>query len=348
MLTADTSTCGGSNCPVQTFFTNTISNMSAFPTFTASFKTDLGGPFNVGVVASGNDSTRFDLIAPAGGSAFTSLEYSTSSGSYGSTGVNIPFSANTWYNVQVDFPVSNVGEIYIWPEGQARPTTPSKYQTMIYMSNPGLNFWEQGANGSNQHSYEIGNVTITDGTSGYGAWGMSFSNDNINWLCPWPPSGTCATWAVLTNLQLGWNLTAYSSGDGLKNVYFRYVDNAGHVSNTGYDQLVLDTTPPIASFTNNLTSGEELRGTVTIGVDASDPEPPDGYNSGLASVTFLVDGQQAGSFVNTANGAAFLWDTSNVAPGSSYSAAGGGRWRRQCGLELTGHGGCEQRWADVV
>ena len=311
MLTANTSTCGSSNCAVQTFFTNTISNMSDFPTFTASFQSDLGGPLNVGVVGSGNDSTRYDLVAPAGGSAFTTLEYSTSLGSYTHTSVNIPFSANTWYNAQIDFPASNVGEIYIWPEGQARPSTPTVHNTMIAMSNPGLNFWEQGANGSNQHQYEIGNVTITDGTTGYGAWGVSYSNDNVNWLCPWPPNGTCATWAVVSNQQLGWYL---GSGDGLKNVYFRYVDNAGNVSGTGQYQMVLDTTPPNANFTY-LPAGQEVRGVVTVNATASDTEPPDGYNSGLASVSLFADGQQVGSAVTTSSTPSFLWDTSNLAPG---------------------------------
>src|SRR6185437_15137673 len=135
-------------------------------------------------------------------SAFTTLQYSTAAGSVSTVAVNIPFTANTWYYGQVAFPTSTAAEIYLWPAGQAKSAVPSVARTGIYMTKPGLNFWENGANGSNTHTYTIANAIATSKdtasqTAGYGVYGMDYSSDGVTWSCP-----TGGTWCVAGSSQI--------------------------------------------------------------------------------------------------------------------------------------------------
>ena len=105
------------------------------------------------MVSGDNVNTRLDLTTYLTGSttAFTKLEASSAPGSYTVYTVNVPFTLNAWYDGQVVFPLPNAGEIYVWPAGQARPTTPSAAFAGLYMTNPGLYFMQQGDNGANLH-----------------------------------------------------------------------------------------------------------------------------------------------------------------------------------------------------
>lgn len=309
-LISDTSKCGTTACWVQTYFSHTIGNMANYPTFTAMFKTDYLNNFEFGAENSGNAGTRFMLHANSTG--FVTAMVSKSAGSWSSYGMSYGLSPNTWYYGQVDFPLSNVGEIYIWPVGQTRPITPTYYATGITMANPGLIFQHNGDNAANLHHFNVANVVMTSkgsGSTGYGVWGMDFANDGATWSCPTPGSGT---WCVAAGRQTGW---ALSSGDGTKTVSVRYVDNAGNVSLVGSNHINLDTTPPNASVTAPA-NGREVRGVVTVTANASDPAAPDGSaGSGLASVALLVDGQQQGSAVSGTTTPSFQWDTTNLPSG---------------------------------
>ena len=313
MLVADSSSCGGTACWAQTFFT-TIPG-GGWPTFTVMFKTDYLPSFQLGVVAAGNNNERFMLLG--GTSGFTSLQYSTSGSGWSTTGVSVPLSANTWYYGQITFPLGNAGEFRIWPVGQARPTSPTVYHENIAMTNPGLNVFLNGDNGPNLHHAWIGNVNITSvhassDTTGFGVSQMAFSNDNTNWACPAPASGT---WCVYAQQPTTW---ALSPGDGVKTVYAAYLDNSGF-SSTGdvqiTSQILLDTTPPTTSITAPAT-GAEVRGEVTVTGTAVDPPAPDGSYSGVALVWLYADGQQIGLPVQgpTPN-PTFVWDTATVTPG---------------------------------
>jgi RHS repeat-associated protein len=313
-LTADTSSCGATQCSAQTFIPSNASswsNIANWPTFTAMFKSDLAGTFYFGAVASGSENTRFDLVASAGSSAFTSLQYSTAAGSYSTTAINVPFTANTWYYGQVAFPQNDTAEIYVWPVGQAKPATPTVMRAGIYMSQPGLNFWEDGDSGANLHTYSIANVVATakntgSGTIGYGVYGMDFSNDGSTWSCP-----TGGSWCVAAASQPTWTL---SSGDGAKTVRMRAIDNVGKVSSTASAVIVYDTTAPTATITSP-TAARDARGVVTVNGVASDPTAADGSSSGVASVALYVDGIQEGMPVTASTTPSFLWDTTNVASG---------------------------------
>ncbi len=315
-LNADTSSCGSTQCWVQTYFTHAIT-VNNWPTFTVAFKTDSVPNFEFGVVSQDNVNTRFMVAAGSSSTAFTLLVYSTSAGAYHEKTINIPFSANTWYYGQVVFPLPNAAEMYIWPVGQTRPSAPSVAYAGIYMTNPALDFFHHGDNGANLHHYTIGNVQMTSkdtssGITGYGVDQMEFSNDNSTWSCP-----AGGTWCVYTGNQPSWNLT---SGDGRKTVWVRYVDNAGNISAASSAQIILDTTAPtITSISPG--NDHEVRGLVTVTVKATDPTAPDGTNTGVASVTLYVDGVQAGSPVTGTSTPTFQWDTTNLSPGEHVLTA---------------------------
>ena len=79
-------------------------------------------------------------------------------------------------------------------------------------------------------------LTYNDATSGVSL--VRYSNENSTWSDWGSPSATKA-----------WTLT---SGDGTKTVHYQIEDNAGLVA-TYYDQIFLDTTPPVANAGQNQT-----------------------------------------------------------------------------------------------
>lgn len=323
-LTATTAGCGSTACPAQTFFT-TAEGAGVWPTYTALFKTDLAGAFTLGVAGQGSNNQRFDVVANAGSTSFTLAEHSLARdppGTVTTDPIPNPFAitANTWYYAEIDFPLSSVVEMYVWPANAAKPATPTLAWTGLAVTNPGLTFYEQGDNGANLHSYSIANVNITTQasgatTTGYGVWGMQFSNDGgTTWSCPSVASGTA--WCVTGPTVTAWALLA--TGDGRKTVSVRYSDNAGNVSALGSGQIILDTTPPTVSLTTPGSvqgQGREVRGIATVTASATDPTAPDGTSSGVASVALYVDGQQTGQALSGTSVPTFLWDTTNLAPG---------------------------------
>jgi len=74
-------------------------------------------------------------------------------------------------------------------------------------------------------------LTATDATSGIAE--MRFSHDNIAWAS-WEAYYTSKAWALTT-------------GDGAKTVYVQYMDNAGLISPSYQDTIILDTTKPTAN-----------------------------------------------------------------------------------------------------
>lgn len=320
-LSANTSTCGSTQCWTQTYFTHTI-NVNNWPTFTAIFMTDAVNTFQFGAISGDNSSTRFMLTGSTTG--FTGLQFSTTAGQYSTTSINVPISANTWYVGQVVFPLPTVGEIYIWPVGQARPKTPSVAYVGIVMTNPALNFFQYGDNAANLHHTWIGNVQMTSrdtnsGTTGYGIYGMQLSSDGTTYGCP-PYSSTSFSfsggpWCVYSGQGFSWT---FPTGDGKKTLWWKYVDNAGN-STAGSSQVILDTAPPtvnsITLANGNPAQGSEVRGVVTLEVQATDPPASDGSASGVASAILYVDGVQAGTGVMGTSTPTFSLDTTTLSPG---------------------------------
>lgn len=314
-VTADTSTCGVNQCYVETYFNKPLPAGNS-PAYTAMFKWDGKGEFYFGAASSTNGDDRIDLVAEPGVNGFNTAQVSLSGGATSFTSFNesIPFNPNTWYFGQVSFPRADVGELYVWQVGAVRPSLPSAAWTGVAVPNPGLNFWEQGSNGSATHSYTISNVTITDAPTlvdGYGDWGIDYSNDNSSFSCPAPVTGT---WCVGTGYTPGWTLT---SGDGPKTVYLRGADNVNEIAPTSQTltqsaTVNLDQTPPTSSITSPA-AGREVRGAVTVSGLASDPAV-NNTASGLAKVTLYVDGTSTGQSLNSSS-PSFTWDTTGVAPG---------------------------------
>jgi RHS repeat-associated protein len=325
-LLADTSPCGSTQCWTQTFFTHTL-NINNWPTFTAMFKTDSVNNFQFGVISKDNANTRFTLAGSTSG--FTILQYSTVAGQFSTKSINVPISANTWYYGQVVFPLPNAAEAYIWPVGQPRPSTPTVAFAGIYMTNPALNIFYYGDNGANLHHYYIGNVQMTSkdtgsGTTGYGIYGMQLSSDGTTYGCPaYSGSGSISggPWCVYSTQSFPWT---FPTGDGEKTLYYKYVDNAGNVA-SGSSQIIYDTTPPtvntITLANGNPAQGSEVRGVVTLAVQATDPPAADGSDSGVASAVLYVDGVQAGTGVTGTSTPTFYLDTTNLAPGAHVLTA---------------------------
>jgi hypothetical protein len=94
------------------------------------------------------------------------------------------------------------------------------------------------------------NLSASDPGSGVAE--MRFSNDGINWST-WEPYSGSKTWTL-------------SAGDGSKNVYVQFKDNAGNISEAYIDDIVIDTTPPTgsivinsgATYTNNISASLTL------------------------------------------------------------------------------------------
>jgi RHS repeat-associated protein len=323
-LTADTSACGATACSASTYFTHPIP-INNWPTFLAAFKTDSTTGFYFGVVSNDNSNTRFDVNNwSSGTNAFTSVEVSFAAGSLTSAAINIPLSPNTWYNGEVDFPLPTIGEIYIWPLGQARPSTPTIFQTGIYMTNPALNLFQYGNNGANLHHLSVGNVWMASkdtgsGTTGYGLQAAQYSSDGTSYGCPpysGPSSFTGGPWCVYTDKSFPWTFTG---SDGIKTLWYKYLDNAGNLG-SGSATIIYDTTPPVVT---GISPGNdsEVRGIVTVTVTGTDPTAPDGSSSGIGSALLYVDGVQAGTPVAGTTTPTFSWDTTNLPQGKHVLTA---------------------------
>lgn len=90
-------------------------------------------------------------------------------------------------------------------------------------------------------------LTLTaDGGTGTPVMQMSFSNSGAVWS-DWEPFAAFRNWTI-------------TSGDGLKTVYVRFMDGAGHVSGQNNDTIELDTQPPQSQVTapNGVTSNSLL------------------------------------------------------------------------------------------
>ncbi|MEO7020826.1 MAG: DUF2341 domain-containing protein, partial [Ktedonobacteraceae bacterium] len=313
-LISDTSGCGSNACFAQTFFSHTM-NVNNWPTFTAMFKVDNLSAFQFGVISGDNSGTRLVLTTPFGSNGgFNQIQVSTSAGSWNAYNINtIPLSVNTWYYAQFSFPLSTVGAVTIWQAGNARPATPTDVFPGMYMTNPGLNIWDNGDNGANLHHIDIGSVTMTSrdtnsGTTGFGVQQMSVSGDGSNWTCP--PYGI-GGWCIYSNQSYPWT---FPGGDGKKTLWYQFLDNTGNGNASGTTQIIYDTTPPVVNSLSPGT-GNEVRGIATIQVNATDPAAPDGSSSGVASAVLYVDGVQAGSPVSGTSAPTFLWDTTLLSQG---------------------------------
>ncbi len=84
------------------------------------------------------------------------------------------------------------------------------------------------------------NLTLSASDSRSGVYQMRFSNNGSTWSA-WEAYGTSKAWTL-------------TSGDGAKTVYVQYSDNAGNVSASYSDTIILDTVAPTSSATSPITT----------------------------------------------------------------------------------------------
>jgi len=107
------------------------------------------------------------------------------------------------------------------------------------------------------------NLWASDATSGVSQ--LRFSNDGTNWTT-WETYATSEAWTL-------------SIGDGAQTVYVQYVDNAGLISQSYQDTIILDTTKPTANAGADQTVNENTE--VSFDGTASRDE------NGIASYTWI-------------------------------------------------------------
>ena len=123
-----------------------------------------------------------------------------------------------------------------------------------------------GATYATSTSVNLG-LSANDGLSGVSQ--MRFSNDGSSWGS-WESYTTSKSWT-------------FTSGDGVKAVYVQYRDNAGNVSGSYSDSIVLDTTVPTGSIVINGGAAYANSTSVSLSLSASDA------TSGMADMRFSND-----------------------------------------------------------
>jgi len=118
------------------------------------------------------------------------------------------------------------------------------------------------------------NLNAADSLSGVSE--VRFSNDGVWDTEAWEPYSTSKSWTV-------------TSGDGSKTVYAQFKDNAGLVSQTYGDSILLDTAPPTVTASSPTSGSEVKSSSVTVTWTGSDE------TSGIAGYEVRVD---SGSWSN--------------------------------------------------
>jgi hypothetical protein len=84
-------------------------------------------------------------------------------------------------------------------------------------------------NGGDEYAYSTNvNLTLSAIDGGSGVYQMRFSNNNVTWST-WEAYGTSKAWTL-------------TGGNGIRTVYVQYVDNAGNISSSFNDTIILSIT----------------------------------------------------------------------------------------------------------
>lgn len=124
---------------------------------------------------------------------------------------------------------------------------------------------QNGASAVNSTNVTL-NLSASDTGSGVGK--MRFSNDNIVWSA-WETYKTTKTWTL-------------TSGSGTKTVYVQFMDNAGNISLTYADDIILDVTSPTGSININNGATYATSRNLSLTLSASD-------NIQVSKMSFKVD-----------------------------------------------------------
>ena len=112
--------------------------------------------------------------------------------------------------------------------------------------------------------------------SGSGCGEMRVSNDGANWP---------GTWDAFASTRNDWPLT---SGDGSRTVYVEFRDNAGNISVTVNDGIIVDATAPGGSL--SISSGTNNPEVTNLSIASLNVICSDGSGTGCAFMSFSNDG----------------------------------------------------------
>ncbi len=255
---------------------------------------------NAGAISSTyEDSIVLDTLPPTG-----SIQIGDGSASTNTTAVNLTLFANDAGSGVADMRVKNEGlswtawepfatnKAWTLPPGEGTKTVYVQYRDhmgrispdykddIIFDTTPpsGSILIENGSAYTKSTSVSL-NLAATDSLAGVAD--MHFSNDGVNW----------SAWEPYTS-TIGWTL---NPGEGLKNVYVEYRDNAGNVSSSYSDTIILDTTAPTGSIQINNGDSVTSSRTVELHVSASDSL------SGVADMRFSNTGTSWSSWESYAS-----------------------------------------------
>lgn len=137
------------------------------------------------------------------------------------------------------------------------------------------------------------NLSASDSLSGVSQ--MRTQNSGGSWTA-WEPYATSKAWALV-------------AGDGSKTVNVQFVDNAGNISSTYSDSIILDTVKPTGSISINGGATYTASTSVTLNLSASDA------TSGLDVMRFSNNGSTWSS-----------WESYNTSKSWTLTATEGNQW----------------------
>jgi hypothetical protein len=143
-----------------------------------------------------------------------------------------------------------------------------------------------GATYSSSNSVSL---SLSASDSGSGVYQMRFSNDGSSWS-DWESYGNSKNWTL-------------SSGDGTKTIYAQYKDNAGNVSTSYNDTIILDTAPPTGSISISGGAASVNTTSVILNLSASDA------GSGVGQMRLSSDGSSWDSWESFATSKSWTLQT---------------------------------------
>jgi len=285
---------------------HTFADLAGTHTFTVPDTDAQGRPFNSWVsysstpppsttltVSSAVDCTAFYHQGPtgsvviSGGAAYAtsaaatlSLNYTGHDGAvyqvrYSNDGVwdtegwESPAASRTWSLTSGD----GTKTVYYQIKDDMYVLSPTYSDTIILDTTPPTGFIvvNNYAAYTNSTSVMLGGAYMDLGDPGSGLSGVRYSNDGVSWTA----------WRDVSSAGGAWTLIP---GDGTKTVYLQIKDNAGLVSSTYSDTIILDTTPPTGSVVINGGAALTNSTSVTLTLTYADS------GSGVSQARYSNDG----------------------------------------------------------
>jgi len=155
------------------------------------------------------------------------------------------FDNATWITCTTPFTITNEGSTIVYYNSTDKAGNPETTKTKTIKIDKTI---PSGAitinNDAAYATSTLVTLTLTTADTTSGVYGVRFSNDGVWDNETWENPSLTKTWKLI-------------SGDGPKTVYYQIKDNAGMVSITYSDTLILDTISPTANAGNDQTVSED-------------------------------------------------------------------------------------------